>query len=102
MKGELSRPVLRGPGGSNASSGYPIYHDYAARASSLFALRFIRAYVTNERLPPFPEQGRRALSLGGSHPGVMTAYSWWPFFYCRVSSILSATRKVIRLVPAAG
>ncbi len=24
MKGELSRPVLRGPGGSNASSGYPI------------------------------------------------------------------------------
>jgi hypothetical protein len=47
------------------------YHGYAARASSLYALRFIRAYVTNERLPPFPEQGRRALPPGGSHPGAM-------------------------------
>ncbi len=27
------------------------YHDYAARASALYALSFIRAYVTNERLP---------------------------------------------------
>jgi nucleoside phosphorylase/tetratricopeptide (TPR) repeat protein len=27
------------------------YHGYAARASSLYALSFIRAYVTNERLP---------------------------------------------------
>lgn len=28
------------------------YHDYAARASALYALSFILAYVTNERLPP--------------------------------------------------
>ncbi len=28
-----------------------VYHDYAARASALYALSFIRAYVTNERLP---------------------------------------------------
>src|SRR5205807_306102 len=27
------------------------YHDYAARASALYALSFIRGYVTNERLP---------------------------------------------------
>ena len=27
------------------------YHDYAARASALYALSFIQAYVTNERLP---------------------------------------------------
>jgi tetratricopeptide (TPR) repeat protein/nucleoside phosphorylase len=27
------------------------YHDYAARASASYALRFIQAYVTNERLP---------------------------------------------------
>ena len=27
------------------------YHDYAARASALYALSFIRTYVTNERLP---------------------------------------------------
>jgi tetratricopeptide (TPR) repeat protein len=27
------------------------YHDYTARASALYALSFIRAYVTNERLP---------------------------------------------------
>jgi nucleoside phosphorylase len=27
------------------------YHDYAARASALYAFSFIRAYVTNERLP---------------------------------------------------
>src|SRR6266536_206918 len=27
------------------------YHDYAARASALYALSFIRAYVTHERLP---------------------------------------------------
>src|SRR5258708_2080597 len=27
------------------------YHDFAARASALYALSFIRAYVTNERLP---------------------------------------------------
>src|SRR6266568_302466 len=27
------------------------YHDYAARASASYALSFIRAYVTNERLP---------------------------------------------------
>ena len=27
------------------------YHDYAASASALYALSFIRAYVTNERLP---------------------------------------------------
>jgi tetratricopeptide (TPR) repeat protein len=27
------------------------YHDYAARASALYALSFVRAYVTNERLP---------------------------------------------------
>jgi tetratricopeptide (TPR) repeat protein len=27
------------------------YHDYAAHASALYALSFIRAYVTNERLP---------------------------------------------------
>ncbi len=28
-----------------------VYHDYAARASALYALSFIRAYVTHERLP---------------------------------------------------
>ncbi len=28
-----------------------VYHDYAARASALYALSFIQAYVTNERLP---------------------------------------------------
>jgi len=28
-----------------------VYHDYAARASALYALGFIRAYVTNEQLP---------------------------------------------------
>src|SRR5216683_2480501 len=28
-----------------------VYHDYAARASALYALSFIRAYVTKERLP---------------------------------------------------
>jgi nucleoside phosphorylase len=37
------------------------YHDYAACASSLYALSFIRAYVTNERLPrpdgPSPSSG---------------------------------------------
>ncbi len=27
------------------------YHDYSARVSALYALSFIRAYVTNERLP---------------------------------------------------
>ena len=27
------------------------YHDYAARASAIYTLRFIRAYVTHERLP---------------------------------------------------
>ena len=31
-----------------------LYHDYAARASALYALSFIQAYVTNERLPPPP------------------------------------------------
>ncbi len=30
------------------------YHDYAAQASALYALSFIQAYVTNERLPPPP------------------------------------------------
>ena len=35
------------------------YHDYAARASALYALSFIRAYVTNERLPrPDRHRGR--------------------------------------------
>ncbi len=28
-----------------------VYHDYAAHASALYALSFIRAYVTDERLP---------------------------------------------------
>jgi nucleoside phosphorylase/tetratricopeptide (TPR) repeat protein len=28
-----------------------VYHEYAARASALYALSFIRAYVTHERLP---------------------------------------------------
>lgn len=28
-----------------------VYHDYAARASASYALRFIQTYVTNERLP---------------------------------------------------
>lgn len=31
-----------------------VYHDFAARASALYALSFIRAYVTHERLPPSP------------------------------------------------
>src|SRR5260221_7832696 len=41
------------------------YHSYAARASALYALSFIRAYVTDERLPPLPEHGRRAFPQGG-------------------------------------
>jgi tetratricopeptide (TPR) repeat protein/nucleoside phosphorylase len=43
------------------------YHDYAARASALYALSFIRAYVTNERFPS--QDGRRAVSRDGP-PGV--------------------------------
>jgi nucleoside phosphorylase len=47
------------------------YHGYAARASALYALSFLRAYLTSERQPPFPEQGRRTLPQGGSHPQPM-------------------------------
>jgi tetratricopeptide (TPR) repeat protein/nucleoside phosphorylase len=40
------------------------YHDYAARASALYALSFLRAYVTNERLPrpDGPPSGRAGSS----------------------------------------
>src|SRR4051794_32953242 len=37
-----------------------VYHDYAARASALYALSFIRAYVTNERLPQLGGPSSRA------------------------------------------
>src|SRR5437588_2704311 len=42
-----------------------VYHDYAAHASALYALSFIRAYVTNERLP----------HLGGPSPSNRTGSS---------------------------
>ena len=41
------------------------YHDYAARASALYALSFIRAYVTNERLPR-PDGASTAGRMGPS------------------------------------
>ena len=37
-----------------------IYHNFAMRASALYALSFIRAYVTSERLPPREEPSDRA------------------------------------------
>src|SRR5437588_9468152 len=42
------------------------YHDYTARASALYALSFIQAYVTNERLPrpDRPSPSSRAGSSG--------------------------------------
>jgi len=47
------------------------YHRYASSASARYLLSFIKSYVTNERLPPFPEQGRRTLPQGGSYPEAM-------------------------------
>lgn len=41
-----------------------VYHDYAARASALYALSFIRAYITDERLPT---PSRRAERHSVSH-----------------------------------
>ncbi len=34
------------------------YHRYASSAAARYLLCFIKEYVTNERLPPFPDQGR--------------------------------------------
>ena len=51
------------------------YHDYAARASSLYALSFIRAYVTNERLPrpDGPSPSSRAEPSGAwNAPDILT------------------------------
>ncbi|HEY1351667.1 MAG TPA: FxSxx-COOH system tetratricopeptide repeat protein [Ktedonobacteraceae bacterium] len=42
------------------------YHDYASRASALYALSFIQAYVTNERLP----RPRDTSSLHREPPGI--------------------------------
>jgi len=41
------------------------YHDYAARASALYALSFIRAYVTHERLPR-PDRSSASSQAGPS------------------------------------
>src|SRR5437588_8373641 len=43
------------------------YHDYAARASALYALSFIRTYVTNER---FPRPKQSSSSSPTEPPGV--------------------------------
>ena len=42
------------------------YHDYAARASASYALRFLQVYVTNERLPR-PDELSPSSRVGTSH-----------------------------------
>jgi nucleoside phosphorylase/Tfp pilus assembly protein PilF len=54
------------------------YHEYAARVSALYALSFIRAYVTNERLPGL--DGPSSTNRAGS-PGIWNVpYAHNPFF----------------------
>lgn len=64
------------------------YHEYAARASALYALSFIRAYVTSERLPrlhvsslPIRSSPSRSARFGAPFPEVWNVFRrHTPFF----------------------
>src|SRR6266568_7352075 len=45
-----------------------VYHDYAARASALYALSFIRAYITEQRMPR--SSGRESLENDAQNKNV--------------------------------
>ncbi|MFL5706157.1 MAG: NB-ARC domain-containing protein [Ktedonobacteraceae bacterium] len=55
-----------------------VYHDYAARASALYALSFIQAYITNERLPRL--DGPSPSSRAGPPGAWNVPYRRNPFF----------------------
>lgn len=44
------------------------YHHYASSAAARYLLCFIKEYVTNERLPPFPDQARHVSPSGEPSP----------------------------------
>jgi nucleoside phosphorylase len=81
------------------------YHDYAARASALYALSFIRAYVTNERLPrpdvPFLPKERAGMAQNdwGDAPDV-------PVFFGRTKELIVLEQWIVedrcRLVALVG
>jgi tetratricopeptide (TPR) repeat protein/nucleoside phosphorylase len=72
------------------------YHDYAARASALYALSFLCAYLTGQRLPP--REGPSARSQSGPEGVWNVPYRRNPHFTGR-DELLGRLEK--HLVPAA-
>jgi tetratricopeptide (TPR) repeat protein len=65
------------------------YHGYAARASALYALSFLRAYMTNEHLPR--RDGSSSSNRGGSSRVWTVPYSRNPFFTGREAELQAIT-----------
>jgi nucleoside phosphorylase/tetratricopeptide (TPR) repeat protein len=70
-----------------------LYHEYTARASALYALSFIRAYVTNERLPR--SDGPSPSSRDGPSPAWNIPYPHNSFFAGR-ENVLTQLADVLK------